>query len=105
MDELTIQSRLRSLGPTESLKPKDKLDPSQKGDLPSFNEVLKNAIKDVNQLQADADKVVKDIQLGKDVDIHQAMIALNKMEVSFKVLMEVRDKILTAYQEVMRTQV
>ena len=102
MDDLTLRSRLQSLQTGElGGKPQK----PQGGDGPAFGEVLKNAIADVNQLQADADKTIQDLQLGKNVDIHDAMIALNKMDVSFKMLMEVRNKLLNAYQEVMRMQV
>ena len=100
MDELTLRSRL------QSLQPADFGQKAEKGtEGPSFNQVLKGAIAEVNQLQADADRTMADLQLGKDVDIHDAMIALNKMDTSFKLMMEVRNKLLTAFNELMRVQV
>jgi flagellar hook-basal body complex protein FliE len=101
MDELTLRSRLQSLQPADFGQKAD-----EKGaDGPSFNDVLKQTLTEVNELQADADKTMADLQLGKDVDIHDAMIALNKMDTSFKLMMEVRNKLLTAYNELMRIQV
>lgn len=102
MDDVTFKSRLQSISPQELIKkPASKI---ETGAL-SFNEVLKGAINEVNDLQADADKIVSDLQIGKDIDIHDAMVALNKMDVSFKLLLEVRNKLLKAYEEVMRMQV
>jgi flagellar hook-basal body complex protein FliE len=101
MDELTLRSRLQSLQPTEFGKKAD----GKEGDGPSFQDVLKQTLSEVNSLQADADRTMADLQLGKDVDIHEAMIALNKMDTSFKMMMEVRNKLLKAYDELMRVQV
>ena len=101
MDELTLRSRLQSLQPADFGQKAE-----EKGnDGPSFNNVLKQAISEVNQLQADADQTMADLQLGKDVDIHDAMIALNKMDTSFKLMMEVRNKLLNAFNELMKIQV
>ncbi len=78
---------------------------SEKSQGPEFNEVLKNAIKEVSGLEKKADAAVQDLVSGGETNIHEAMIALQKADISFKVLMEVRDKILSAYKEVMRMQV
>lgn len=71
----------------------------------SFGSVLKNAIQDINKLQTDADKTIAKVQLEDASSIHEAMIALEKAGISFQVMMQVRNKILDAYQEVMRMQV
>ncbi len=60
--------------------------------------------KDVDGLEKEADEAVQDLIGGGETNIHEAMIALQKADVSFKVLMEVRDKIVSAYKEVMRMQ-
>jgi flagellar hook-basal body complex protein FliE len=70
-----------------------------------FGTVLKDAISDINKLQNDADKAIAKVQLEDAGSIHEAMIALEKAGVSFQVMMQVRNKILDAYQEVMRMQV
>ena len=72
---------------------------------PSFGSVLKNTIMEINTLQNDADKVIANVQLEDAGSIHEAMIALEKAGISFQVMMQVRNKILDAYQEVMRMQV
>jgi len=71
----------------------------------SFGSVLKDAIQDINNLQNDADKAIAKVQLQDAGSIHDAMIALEKAGISFQVMMQVRNKILDAYQEVMRMQV
>jgi len=70
-----------------------------------FSDLLKNALKDVNSAQIEADDAVQKVLSGETNDIHSTMIALQKADVSFKMMLEVRNKIMEAYQEVMRTQV
>ncbi len=103
MKDVTIQSRLRSLG-IESTPKKPEVASSGKTEGPSFNDVLKKAIDDVNGLEKEADQAVQDLVAGGETNLHEAMIALQKADVSFKVLMEVRDKIVSAYKEIMRMQ-
>lgn len=70
-----------------------------------FGEALKEAINEVNDLQVKADQSINDLSTGKVKDIHETMIALQKADVSFQTLMQVRNKIVESYQEIMRTQV
>jgi flagellar hook-basal body complex protein FliE len=72
---------------------------------PGFADNLKESIKKVNTLQADAHKAMEDLAVGKSNNIHETMIAIQKAETSFKMMMQVRNKIMNAYQEVMRMQV
>jgi len=70
-----------------------------------FGEFLTESLKKVGELQQDADAAVAQIAQGGDLGIQEAMVAIEKADVSFKLMMEVRQKILDAYQEVMRMQV
>jgi flagellar hook-basal body complex protein FliE len=56
----------------------------------------------VQQAQADAQKSVNGLLEGNGEDLHKAMIAVEKADVSFQLMMEVRNKIISAYQEVSR---
>ena len=105
MKDITLQSRLQSLG-IDSVKKETKTEnaKSANGDV-SFNDVLKKAINEVSGLEKEADAAVQDLISGGETNMHEAMIALQKADVSFKLLMEVRDKIISAYKEVMRMQV
>ncbi|MBN8549617.1 MAG: flagellar hook-basal body complex protein FliE [Deltaproteobacteria bacterium] len=72
----------------------------------SFGEMFGNAIKEVDKLQTEADKQIEGITTGKDgITPHGAMIALEKADIAFQLMTTIRTKIITAYQEVLRTQV
>jgi len=67
--------------------------------------MLKDAIGEVNKLQQNADQAVEELATGSSKDIHNTMIALEKAEISFHLMMQIRNKIIGAYQEIMRMQV
>lgn len=71
----------------------------------NFAETLKDSIKDVNDLQVGADKAIQELGAGKTTNIHETMILLEKADISFRLMMQVRNKLMEAYQEIMRTQV
>jgi flagellar hook-basal body complex protein FliE len=71
----------------------------------SFGNVLQGIMKDINKLQLNADEAIAKVQLDNTGSIHEAMIALEKADLSFRTMMQVRNKILDAYQEIMRMQV
>lgn len=68
-----------------------------------FKDILTKSVNEVNELAAESNRKVEQMLLGK-VDIHQAMIAMEEAGISFKLLHQVRNKIITAYEEVMRMQ-
>jgi flagellar hook-basal body complex protein FliE len=71
----------------------------------SFSKVLKDKIGEINKLQLDADSAIAKVALSDSGSIHETIIAMEKASISFKTMMQVRNKILEAYQEVMRMQV
>lgn len=72
---------------------------------PTFSDMLKDSIEEVNDLKIEADAAIVNLATGKSGDIQGTILALEKADVSFKLMMEVRNKIVSAYQELMRTQV
>jgi flagellar hook-basal body complex protein FliE len=74
----------------------------QKGD---FGTHLKNAIGEVNDLQQKADQAIQQLAGEGKGDLQDTMIALEKADVSFRLMMQIRNKVLEAYQEIMRMQV
>lgn len=70
-----------------------------------FSQVMQDAIKEINQLQTNADQAIAKVQMDSTANIHEAMVALEQAGISFRAMMTVRNKILDAYQEVMRMQV
>lgn len=69
-----------------------------------FAQELKNALGNVNQMQVEGEKAMSDIATGAVKDLHQAAIAIDKAEISMKLMLEVRNKALNAYKEITRTQ-
>ncbi len=71
----------------------------------SFGDVLKDSLAQVNHLQHEADGAIKALATGAPESLHDTMLAIQKAELSFKLMMQVRNKIVEAYQEVLRMQV
>lgn len=71
----------------------------------TFTEFLGRSIKDVDKLLGSADKSSTDLATGKSENLHESMINIEKAETAFKLLVQVRNKALEAYHEVMRMQV
>jgi flagellar hook-basal body complex protein FliE len=71
----------------------------------SFGEVLKSSLSQVNALQHQADGAIRSLATGGTTTLHDTMLALQQAELSFKLMMQVRNKIVEAYQEVLRMQV
>lgn len=69
-----------------------------------FANVLKDAVEKADAVQKEADKTVKEFSLGK-ANLHETMIAVEKANLSFQLMIQVRNKIVSAYEEIMRMQV
>lgn len=70
-----------------------------------FSKMLKKSIDELNQVQETSDRALADMASGQLKDLHQAAIAIGKAETSMKLMLEVRNKALSAYKEILRTQV
>jgi flagellar hook-basal body complex protein FliE len=82
----------------------DKLDKSTQTSSSDFSKVLEESLGVVNQNQVDADKAMADIATGEVKNLHQAALSIGKAETSMKVMLEIRNKALSAYKEIARTQ-
>jgi flagellar hook-basal body complex protein FliE len=71
----------------------------------AFGTILQGMIKGVDTLQQKANEEIMKVQSEKSGSIHEVMIAMEKADISFRTMMQVRNKLLEAYQEVMRLQV
>jgi len=92
--------------PGEAGAPAAPASPAAKaGEGGSFATVLKDSISEVNRLQQKADASITELATGGKAGLHETMIAMEQASVSFKLMMQVRNKIVEAYQEVMRIQV
>ncbi len=68
----------------------------------SFGETMSAALRDVSQLQDRADNMAVQLALGHDVDIHDAVLATEEARLAFDFTLQIRNKLIEAYQEVMR---
>lgn len=71
----------------------------------SFASVLKETINNVNKAQIDSDVMTEKLARGENIDLHQVMITSQKASITLQATMEVRNKVVEAYQEMMRMQV
>ncbi len=71
----------------------------------SFANQLQNAIKEVDNLQTGRDQMVDGMVSGEVTEVHDVMIAAKEAQLAFELLLEVRNKLLEGYQEVMRMQI
>ncbi|MBI3327980.1 MAG: flagellar hook-basal body complex protein FliE [Nitrospinae bacterium] len=107
MDPLDIHDRvtLSPAGATARLS----LHPTERGTAdpasPSFDQVLKDSLLSVDRLKKEADEAIQRLTVNGGVSIHKTMIAMEKADLSFRLMMQIRNKIVEAYQEVMRMQV
>ena len=69
-----------------------------------FSSVVQRFIDDTNNQQLQADRSVERLATGQSDSVHETMLALTKADLSLRVFMEVRNKVIDAYQEVMRMQ-
>jgi flagellar hook-basal body complex protein FliE len=70
----------------------------------SFVASLKDALAKINEAQSQADVSVQSLLTGQSTNLHETMIALQKADVSFQLMLQVRNKIVGAYEEIMRMQ-
>ena len=76
-----------------------------KGTGPSFADTLQDQINTVNDLQRDAKEAVEDMMAGRRVDVESVMIATAKADTAFRLLVQVRNKVLAAYDELKQMRV
>lgn len=70
-----------------------------------FAATLKSALDDVNKLQLQADEAAKQLAMGQAEDIHQVMIAVEQAKLAMQLTVQIRNKVVEAYQEVSRMQI
>ena len=95
MNDLTI-SNLQTILPDRDATKKQATD----GSSSPFNEFVKRSLADVNRQVVDADRAANDLATGKNQDIHYTMISMQKAEISFELVMQIRNKLMSAYDEI-----
>ncbi|MBC86243.1 MAG: flagellar hook-basal body complex protein FliE [Bdellovibrionaceae bacterium] len=109
MEGLTISTAesLVQTGKTQSEIRADRMkkDAGMDAQGPSFSDTLEQAVGKVNDLQKSADVMVEKLSTGEQKNIPEVMIAVEKADIALKLMTQVRNKIIDAYQEVMKMQV
>ena len=105
MNDITLSSNLKALqgvGPSKGISNPGETNGT---DGPSFADTLAQSLDKVNTLQKKADVAIQDFITGDTQNIHETMLAVGKADLAFRLTMQVRNKMVEAYQEVMRMQV
>jgi flagellar hook-basal body complex protein FliE len=79
--------------------------PSSTSSSGSFENLLGNFVNEVGQKQSAANDTVNALLSGQNVSLHQTMISMEEASLSFQMMVEVRNKLLDSYQELMKMQV
>ena len=96
--------RTPGVGPASPIGAPQEVAPGQAAS-DSFGNLLNRFVGEVNSKQNAATEAVQSLQAGGDVSLHQAVIAMEEASVSFQLMVEVRNKLLESYQELMRMQI
>lgn len=98
MQDISIATHLQSLVPSLDQGP-------QKSETGGFGEMLTKAIEETNSAQLKADKATADLVTGRADNIHEVMLSMEEADISMRMLVQMRNKVVDAYQEIMRMQV
>ena len=92
---------------TSPIQPRRAVAPTAPGEVsgPSFKDVLLENIEQVNQMQQDAEVAIEDLASGKRDDMDAVLIAKQKADIAFQTLLQVRNKLMDAYEEVKQIRV
>ncbi len=71
----------------------------------NFMDLIKNYIDDVNEKQIDSDKTIERFLKGEEKDITKVVLSMEKADVSLQLFLQIRNKLVQAYQDIMRMQV
>jgi flagellar hook-basal body complex protein FliE len=99
VEDLTMASSIQSI--TQGIADIADSPSSQgAGESTDFSSTLQSAVEQIGQLQSDAQSKVAGLLSGNGEDIHSAMLAVEKANVSFEMMVQVRNKIVQAYQTI-----
>ncbi len=93
---------MRALGGVSPVEAGKSLKKTEQTGGTSFKDTLSGFMNDVNSMQSIADKSLQKLATGEITDIHQVMAASEEAKTAFNMMMEIRNKVMDAYDEVMR---
>lgn len=104
MDINPVLTRLRPGAGSEGLGKPKKLQDND-GDDKTFAGMVREAVHSVDEAQKVADQKVEDVIMGRSDNVHEVMIAMEKAQLSFQLMVEIRNKAIETYQELSRMQI
>jgi flagellar hook-basal body complex protein FliE len=99
---MTTINGLEGIAPL-TLKPAGESSPADTG--ADFGNMLKSMIDKVNNSQIAGEQAIQQLQGGKAAHLHEVMIAVEQADISLRMLVQLRNKAQTAYEEIMRMQI
>ena len=106
MNDISPHQIIEQIRSLQRELPSSSGNPSVAPDRPGFVDVLKNTIDAVNEVQQAAGEKKREFEAGVgEADLAEVMIAVNKADLSFRAMTEVRNKLVNAYQEIMNMPV
>lgn len=107
MDGLSIRNsqRLLETGQTQSEMRTPRVGTPSTTQGESFSQTLSAAFNDVNRMQLESDRKMQDLAVGKNNNIADVMTTAEKADIALRLMTQVRNKIIEAYQEIMKMQV
>ena len=72
---------------------------------PDFSDLVKDFARDVNDMQFKAGHAIDQLVTGKAADVHQVMVAVEEAGIALDLMLEIRNRVLDGYQELIRMQV
>jgi len=106
-----VESLMGGAGPASDMRVRTEMAnqgmqaPSPAADGKTFTSILDKSVADVNQMQVQANQAIHELVAGRNKNIHETMLAIERADTSLKLMMNVRNKVLDAYREIMRMQV
>ncbi|MDR1917182.1 MAG: flagellar hook-basal body complex protein FliE [Synergistaceae bacterium] len=102
-------ARVKPLTPADDFDPSMKAMPASKHNkevsAPPFMDVLKESVMKVNDAQVEADNLTNRLALGEVEDISEVSVAVEKAELALRLMVQIRDKLVDAYQQIARMSV
>jgi len=100
--DATVQTREARAPQADSLRIGDGTQTVQAPEGPSFGERVEQLLEQTNQVQVDAEQAAESYANGTRNDMHGTMIALEQADISFRLVSNIRSRLVDAYREVMR---
>ncbi|MCF7802836.1 MAG: flagellar hook-basal body complex protein FliE [Candidatus Marinimicrobia bacterium] len=96
-----IYNQLNANNQIRNLERRANFDEMDQAQSQSFKNVLSDALSQVDTMQKEADEIVFDFSAGKVENVHDVMVALRKADISLKMAIEVRNRLMDGYREIM----